>query len=550
MADKHVAFHKNLAHLFSNGVEIFNRIGLDYTSPINHYDYIHKPNIIEIFLDAAVKGSLEFLIVDFTENLFVEVREPLIFSLLQGFEKLHKSHKCSVFYILVPRIPGNSCLSITQLNNLSQQYSESGFSVVLIANDGRIADFPVGTLSIENFQEIYKEELEKLYGSPETRLERKCVKRLGHFFPSRVTTPYLNCRHFSYFFHDCTEELYKLLRVWWNSKEPNSKHIIYDLKNNRYFKDAVISFSDSLEIMAESIDQILEHDHLISEYATDENCILVLDVVESGHALRKHIRSLGEKGVRIHNDILVAINKCGVKDTKLDNYNVHGFIKRPPEETDNCLQCAIGLSHTTESRDACDQIRTFDMLYMSNEVGWEPEPIDEVPKNRGQIPALPNFLKMIEEYGDWLSYKMHLLISRFTANENWFIIHPDEAQSNAIGNRLQVPLDERRIVIKVPRDLIDNADGSTEYWKNVIEENRSFPWVAQLNSVREATALILDIFNVSGRTAQMLSTLIDYYDISVFGYLCLVDFNKNCTIYGENGQVNKYSLYSWNNSVG
>ncbi len=186
------------------------------------------------------------------------------------------------------------------------------------------------------------------------------------------------------------------------------------------------------------------------------------------------------------------------------------------------------------------------MLDMSKQSGYEAEPLPEVPDGRQQYLMIPNFTGMLDEFGDWIAYKLRCLLQTQLYPEDWFIIHPDEAQSTAMVNKMQVTYDQKLTVIRIPRPLITEAQRNGNSWEKVLQKRSGAPLVQEIESVSNSSGLIVDIFWGSGSTCTSLEALLNYFGIVPFAYLSLVDFEPNEQNSTSSG-LPKYSLYQWYN---
>lgn len=276
-------------------------------------------------------------------------------------------------------------------------------------------------------------------------------------------------------------------------------------------------------------------------------CILVLDAVDRGTTLAAYAEELQTIGIPVSSNVVVAINKTGAKQSKIGEFSIHGFLARQRGVVlMPCVQCKLGLPHTPESHESLVPIRSFDMLHMAHESGYEAEPLPEVPDGRLQYQVLPDFLKMLDQFGDWIAYKFDCLLRALNCPDDLCIIHPDESQSMAVTDKIQKLLGNKYCVVKISRELIREAQANGNSWQLVFDKHPRVPLIHDLESVSNSTGLILDIFWGSGSTCVSLEALLRDFNIVPFAYLCLVDFDPRAGNSTGSG-LPKYSLYQWDN---
>ena len=531
-----------------------DRYGLEDSLLVDHNQYLYNPRVVKDLVQNAIADNvgmehpLNLCIVDLTCNAFVSVRDPLLLALLDGIITVCNKRLCTRFAILLADLPGSSSASYWKLKNMGKEVRGSDYTVSLIANSGRELVFSNKETEFASVGDTYKEAVIELYGDPSSKLKRKRVRRLGHF-----QTPYPQqeisiCRRYSYFLNDCANELHTLFSDWWRDYGQGAKGIVFDIRNQVYFRKAVQAFADEHSLNVARIADLHARPQL-AKTLSGQICVLALDAVETGAAMAQHVNFLQSVGIRISKDVVAAINKSGAPVSSRGDYRVHGFWAVQPEaQSSPCEQCTLGLPHTPDSGERFCGIRAFDMFHMTEVAGYEPEPTGEVPLGGKPYDTIPKFSSLVNEFGDWIAYKIHLLLKSINRPENWFIVHPEEPDSSRLCDKLQVPLDDKLSVVTVPRPAITDAQKHGNSWEKVIQNEHGAMWVQQFESISgtDAAALILDIFNASDSTKRAFEGLLRHFDISPFCYLCLIDFDP-AQIHSRKTGIPSYSLYQWYN---
>lgn len=550
LTQKQSVFHSSL-------IEILNGEKSDLVTsqgiPISQSEAVHSPGvlkkrIVDFLKKTTPSGSSSFsCILDLCSTPYFIIRDPLLLEMINGISESIEIGICSDFIILLPEMPGEDGAFRYSIKNLNERHPDKIFEIRIISNDGTQISYKSQNNNSDSKITNYLNIREATYDDVQSRIEKKCVKRLGHFTGNSATDAKLRCRHFSYFLYNCDNEMQISFKKWWETIGFSAKAILYDLKNNQQMREVVLAHAGRLDIKAERIFDVISDDSLSSKIKEISPVVLVLDAIESGITLQRYIDDLASLGINTIGNVFVTVNKHGerLSEPKL---KIHGLIKRPGEPSDKlCEQCRLQLPKTNEATESFMRIRSYDMHYMIGKCGWESEPLTEVPGNQNsQFKTIPNFTLMLKEYGDWIGYKLYSAIINRGVHESWFIIHPAEADSSSLAQRLYDCAEHELSIISIPKDKIEAAKANGKSWHKILSENSKDHWVDQLNSMRSAnaSAVILDIFNGSGETCKSLIKLLKDCNLQSLIYCCLVDFNPN----KENqaiDDVQKIALYEW-----
>lgn len=546
-----IKFHELVAKKLFPNAKTLSRNGSDDLSSINHRQIVYKPNeiqniILSEFRKLADSGvnHVDFCLIDFTGNPFVSIRDPLLLALSYSIIGACEKNECKHFAILLPELPGEKSASVMQFKRLPELISED-FKVVFLANDGERFTFSSNSYSFPDIKNDYINAIDELYGNPEFRLEQKCIRRLGHFQNHYYQGDSKTCRPYSYYMYDCSSELKTLFDAWWQGTNNNYEIILFDLRNNSEFREAIVAFAEENVLRVERIIDVLDNKIDVKDLIDYGEIVLVLDVVDSGTKLKQYVEALEALGLRIAQNIAVAINKTGSKTNKIGDFKIHGFLSKPVYRLEEeCIQCKLGLPFSDDRGESFMRIRSYDMHYMVNDVGWESEPKVEVPKIGLPYPKLPIFSKMLNDYGDWIVYKMYMLLRDNNLPDSWFIIRPDEPDAMTISENLQRCTDYKITVISVPKKCINDVQSNNDKWETVLPKLKNAYWVEQIKkTTKDSSALILDIINASDSTALSLINLVTCFDRNPFAYSCIIDYMPA----SSKITIPKNSLYKWNN---
>ena len=549
-----VVFHYAVAQLFTTDPRV-ERLGATNWLTVTHHEAVHDTAVLRQRLIAALTTQqqldptiADLFILDFSGNPFFVLREPLLYMLAVSVADACAAELACKFAILLPKLPWANGAFRRKLEHLAKVVPTAQYEITIIVADGSAVKYSRAGESAQGLGKKYRPALTALYGDDSSRLERKCVRRLGHFPAHRTDIRKDKCRHYSYYLHDCGPELTRLFRNWWIDNRLSHGPILYDLRGNDLLREVVIAHGERHGVKVERIVDVLDDPQLASEVCAGPAPVLVLDVVDTGLTLRRHVHELTLRGINVSAHVLVGVNKGGARDSQFQdpNVSVHGLLARSQEVIPwSCPQCALRLPYTSDVGEELIRLRSYDVMFMITRAGWTTEPASEVPDNIGKpYEVVPNFATMLEEFGDWIAFKLYNAVRDRGLPEDWFVIHPEEGDSSALSQKLYDCVPDELPIVRVPRDYIKQAQSNGGDWSALVGDASREDWIDQLRSLGRASALILDIFNASGATAAALIKAVRHFQIMPISYACVVDFAPNSTILTENVSP-KISLYEW-----
>ena len=558
MTEKQLMFHRAIAEQTMCDATL-QRKGSSYSIPVSHHEAVHDTSVLAERLlkqlrnitvppEGVADNGIGTCVLDFCNTPYFVLREPLLLALATGIAESCKHGLCINFTLLLPKMPGTDGAFQRKIKHFDELVPNTNYIIRLISNSGEELKYErnkqpqLSTISTTTHQIL----LANAYGEYTGRLAKKCVRRLGHFGTRSLRDSKPKCRQYSYLMHDCGSELTQCFSDWWNTTKCDAKGIIFDLKNNDLLREVVIAHASSLEIRAERVVDVLSNNKLAELFKTIGTCVIVLDAIDSGETLERYYADLRSLDIQIANNVFAGVNKHGEKMTTL-NLNLSGVLTRPRLETNSfCTQCTLRLPFMSDAGEEFVKIRSYDMHDMIKTSGWAQEPHKEVPDNIGHAyEVLPDFAKILHEHGAWLAFKLYNALLESGLPEAWFVIHPEEGDSSAFSQHLFDCVGEQLTIVRIPRQAIKKAqsDGMVS-WGEIMDDNNNKYWVEQLREMRDASALILDIFNGSGSTCSSLIKLVRLCGLQPLSYACVVDFNPNKDSKAIEG-ISKLSLYEW-----
>jgi adenine/guanine phosphoribosyltransferase-like PRPP-binding protein len=539
-----IGLHRKLIQILYPRKRNLTRIGLNHTSPFDYtrmrLDAAYVSNLIN---DAILESlhntkSFDVLLIDFSNNSFGLLRDPILMQLSEVLAQLSGTGICSTFILLLPDLPPLESASVRQFRATSERQPNS--RLVAIANDGDTLWLPKSG-KVSSLKARYINLLQSLEVEVTERFKRKIVRRLGHFQRGRHDR---SCRLYSYTADNCEKELLQLLKNWWSKSRPKPDAIVYDSASNQSLIAAIKALCESKKVHFYRLEDLFTIKTEAAKASAHKSITLVVDVIETGATVIRQLTKLKEMDVTVNGEVLAAISK-GSSRQKLGDFRITSFAAVDAEpETHQCIQCQLGLPPTYDTAETFDTLRSFDFWYMADQAGWESE--RDIPDNIGEgYVMVPKFKEMVMAHGHWLAYKMERLYKTLPYPEDIFVIHPKEDASDEVSKKLRLRFDGQLSIVQVPRTAIKAAQAVNNSWDEVIAKlDNTHEWFEQLKSLSNARALITDIFNASGSTFQSLSALLKVFDIPIFCYFPLVDRD-----FGKENEwkydVKKYSLYRW-----
>jgi len=557
LKETRLKFHENVVNAFYPNERI-ERVGISETSPITYEEHESSPNVIYDIIHSKITAykqinkRIDLCLVDLTSNDHYLLREQLLDPLYRSCQKSAEENRCDHYLILARNVLGNKS-SAELIRKRIPEIKSGDYSITLVFDNG---DYEITSSRKHRknptFNAKYIAARQEMEGDIDQRLENKCICKLGHFH-TRYLDSRIRCRHFSYFMHEDSEKDFKdVFDKWWHNNKRTEKNILFDLKNNMAFRDAIAAFCESIrdpenKVKAFRLESILqpENKRYLDEVRKGGDCLLILDVIETGKTLKEYVNLLKDQHINISKDVVVAINKTGSLESKLSEYNIHGFVKQKQSQSveGKCVQCELGLPEDSDDSESFLRIRTFDMLYMADKAGYDKE--TDVPPRGVAYRAIPRFHVILETFGDWIAYKLLLLLHSQMLPDQYFIIYPDQIQSRAMVDKMKRlgPSGYKFDVIPVNDKLLKEASKHNDDWAAVFDMHLVDPLRMQLESIKgKKQAIILDIFWGSGGTYRRLEKLLELFGMTPYAYICLVDFMPNSPT-----EANKLSLYQWFN---
>lgn len=554
LSSKRVEFHQKVIELCLPKLKGIERLGHGFTIPVDYYSILYRATEIKELIQnsmSAYQSNLDVLLLDFSSNSQETIRQQLIFNSIAALNGILKVSRCRTFILLMPKVLSSDYEGGDRRgpkdsieDELMRSLSKQGCMIFVLGENGRKIFDPEGELNAATIEVAYRDLVMGLKGDFVEVIKNSLVRRLGHFEGRHTRKDGARCRRFSFRLENCGDALVQGINSWWDSNHIETQAIIYDTRTNPWYEESILAFAEKRKLECYAIDEILRLQELPRRKYS-----LLLDIVDSGETLERHVKDLAKRGAELGHHILTAISAGVCREIEIGKvrFIVTSLAQMEQESTKRryCEQCKLKIPFSSDLREFGDTISSYDFWWMVDKIGWDGEPKEEIPKHGFGYEIIPKFPEMIETYGDWLALKMETRLKAGSTPAKIFLIHPDEAGANALSEKLRI----RRglAVVKIPRLALNAALDAQGDWSAIISQKVDDLWVRHLNEIRDgsgqAEAVILDIFNASGMTFSAMQALLKTYGLKVFCYFPFVD--RDPRVDSSKYPVAKHCLYEW-----
>jgi len=212
-------------------------------------------------------------------------------------------------------------------------------------------------------------------------------------------------------------------------------------------------------------------------------------------------------------------------------------------ETDpDCDPVQLGVNPDDRRRENGAGLTTCEFWDLVSCAGLKPE--DDVPRWREPSGYVPDFDRMLEQYGSWLVMKLAIAVRadvRLLSQDTLYVAPAGESASTELGRLLRLVAGAQ--VVYIPRPVIDFLVGQPDVRLDEIRERfgNPSPWLLHLQSSLTDQVVVFDEFVATGSTIRALMRLLTAFGFTVVCIATLTDFAPDVVRFA----VPLRSLYSW-----
>jgi hypothetical protein len=251
--------------------------------------------------------------------------------------------------------------------------------------------------------------------------------------------------------------------------------------------------------------------------------LVVMDFVNTGATYRRIVDQANQAGYDLYD---FAISAFGAEDL---HENTRGLPQVSPIKSvtvdrvprSECPQCKLGLPFTEKDRNDMVGLRSYDAWDMLSHVSWAPERYGPPPE-RMLHRALPDFEELVDKFGDYLAYKLEMVLRFVVPDIEVAVVCPDEPGVNAIVTRMQPWADNRIVAVHLPREVLNHQAGGGD----VRTYDEHAEWARQLGRLEERNApiVLLDEFNATNRTLRQMIEVLAAFHLRPRAYTPVFNF--------------------------
>jgi hypothetical protein len=473
-----------------------------------------QPRLLGELLNLSDDDERRVAIIDCSLNHYEVLSDSILLSVAMcatAFAKT-KNHLC---VIMLPKLPHH------YHNSFWEPFATmdiSGGTVLVYNNEGKVESKgrPRTKVDLGSF---YEQQQQQLTGTIAEEFQDKIIRRMGHFD--------VNDRYCSRYFFDGTRAVRELSYLLVDqvtelvSRRTMARtELIVPEQVDLWMGDAVTVACERLKMRQMKWPSAPDR---VPAPNPHTKYLIVTDFVNTGTTYRRIVAEVRDAGYELHT---FAISAFGAEDLHGNTRGLPQVSPIKPVTVDrvlrtDCPQCQLGLPFTEKYRNDMVGLRSYDAWDMLSHVSWSPERYGPPPE-RMLHRALPDFEELFDKFGDYLAYKLEMVLRFVVPDIEVAVVCPDEPGVNAIVKRMQPWADNRIVAVHLPREVLNHHAGGGD----VGTYNQRSEWVRQLRRLEERNApvVILDEFNASNRTVRHMTEVLAAFHLQPRAYTPVFNF--------------------------
>ncbi|OLF09877.1 hypothetical protein [Actinophytocola xanthii] len=484
------------------------------------------PRLLGELLDLPNGGDEQTVaVIDCSLNHYEDLGENILYSVAlcaAGFAA-SPGHVCIV---LLPRLPHSYHSSFWEpLNELSI----SGGSVLVLNNEGKFKVHGGPRPKAEQVAPGYGQRQQELIGSRQQEFDDKIIRKMGHFE--------INDEYCSRYFFDGSRTVQELSHLLVDrithlvGSRPSlaRTELIVPETVDPWMEDAVAVASGKLRMRQTKWPS--GGDRAAPDPDEHTQYLVMLDFVNTGSTYRRIIKEALGSGYNLHRYAVAAFMARDFQtEDDLPELSPIKRVRVDRVPRRDCVQCKIGLPFTNKDREELLRLRSYDAWEVLSHVPWIEETYG--PPEHLRQKSNPDFVRLFEEFGDYLAYKLEMVLRHLVPGSAVAVACPEEPGILAVVKRMQPWADNRIVAVRVPRSVLEKADRSTSAEIRQLAEGHE--WSRQLAHLaeRNVNVVVVDEQNGSNRTARQMIKVLESFHLRPKAYLPVFNFVPSETLDG------------------
>lgn len=408
--------------------------------------------------------------------------------------------------------------------------------VNLIADDGTKAGTWPSLSSLDSV--AYAKALSSIRQDPQVRLQRKMIRRPGHFKRRDRNGNHEYCLPFFFDGRFCTQELIDLIERHLHTLRLRDAlpTIVYHCIESRWLYDAVASVCQTSP--SQAIDGDLYLTDATRAPVVPANCLLVVPLIDTRGTVTALLAALLARNPTARISVLTVVTTertgadgqhepIAIGDRRFEVWPLM-YAKRPRFRPGECGACRGNIDETLQGdQERFLQLTSFALWNMFLEAGTKSE--EDVPSYRRSMGQVPDIRQVVHDNAAYLALKLDAMLQLDgQLPSDPVIIHPAENGAREIAKSLAGLYSYS--CIEIPREALESVPSDRTVameWRRAFDGASDARWLSQLSSLEargDIRVILMDEFNRSGETRIHLEKVARAFGLTVMCYLCFIDF--------------------------
>ncbi len=488
--------------------------------------------ILDKVSEVATKQQVDCVIVDLSGNAYYLLRDTLLCHLAVALQGLSTARLCRGACIVLPQLPAASSLFWVPLESIGDAMA------VVVSATGDWRAFPMGARRApRNFARSCQQWQASMQPPLDDVLERTLLRKLGHFRRPGPKGEF--CGRYFFDFSLGIEEVghaffTKVSSLVDQGVIPLPRTLAAFAPMSPWLFPAALLMGDEFDPTLPVLDlAVLPATSWKNEVSSREDVLVLTDLVHTGRASQEAIYQLVSQGIVPLPIVLSALSSSLTNQIMVDGFrfDVEFLLNRNPRVSPRaeCYQCRLGLPYSSIDEETYFGLASFDAWDMFSSSRWIEE--RDVPPGSPALAASPDIAHMIEQFGDYLAFKIEDRLRSMGFGDEVVIACPDEMGARSMLDFLRVRFRNRLVAVLLPRtvltsvSVLDRVPRDSPLGFEDLGPSGDALWLQQLDHLarKRVPVVLLDEFNASGTTARAMFNLLQGVGVAVAAYISVIN---------------------------